>query len=228
MAIRVLFEKARSPRDHVWVIYSIYEATRDFRILEALANSVIEQSARGVYPMIGTLRAVVGSVREATVDRVMARIDGLRADAKSNVDRRALAFCEFFVRKRALELTHGVQEHERGVLAALESVRQDEFALGEAAAKAELYGSVGVLNSRAVLDEIDRATGGVSGLGQTQECVHAQICLVRAAVLWTNAESFDRTESHGRAIDLATLAVNELRRAHGDRLRHQWCRVWRP
>ena len=46
VALKALFAKANDPRDHVYHVRQFYEASRDFRLLAALADAVIGQSAQ--------------------------------------------------------------------------------------------------------------------------------------------------------------------------------------
>ena len=95
LAFRALFAKSGTPQSYVYQLREFYRATRDFRLLGVLADSVIGHTAGKVYPFLGQLKPVLDEIRdEATADTLVERIAQIRARAKTPVDRRALDLLE--------------------------------------------------------------------------------------------------------------------------------------
>jgi len=71
-----LFEKATQPQQHLWLVQQFYQASRDFRLLAGLADSVIGHTAGRAYPFIQNLQSAFAEIQdEATVDACRRVID---------------------------------------------------------------------------------------------------------------------------------------------------------
>lgn len=107
-----LFRKSPYPNNELWRLRRLYEATKDFRLLGCLAESVVGQSSQSIYPFLGDLERVTGMIHdEATVARLEQGIEEVRIRELTPVDQRALYLLEFLIARRALELDHGTEDH---------------------------------------------------------------------------------------------------------------------
>ncbi len=92
--LRFLLHKAESPSPYVEHVEDLYRPTKDFRVLECLADGVPGHSAEAVYAYLEASTAVVGAIHEeATCDALAARLATLLANpatATTATDRRAL------------------------------------------------------------------------------------------------------------------------------------------
>jgi predicted Zn-dependent protease len=149
----VLLRKAEHPENHVWTVRQLYETTRDFRLLEGLAEGVLGHSAQKIYRLLEGLRNVTGSLQEeATLDRLSAALTALhgRADA-TPVDRRALRLLELIVERQAADQTQGAGPHLERALTALREAwgaaesREGAWAPGEPVLYAQLLANQGVM-----------------------------------------------------------------------------------
>ncbi len=89
--LRFLLTKAEHPGNFVGNAVQLYRPTKDFRVLEALADGVVGHSPEAVYGFLSQVQSVVGEVHEeATCDALGARLAALLPGATRDVDRRGL------------------------------------------------------------------------------------------------------------------------------------------
>lgn len=149
----VLLRKAQAPAQHLWTVTRLYQTTRDFRLLEGLAEGVLGHSAQRVYPLLLALRQVTSSLQEeATLDRLRGALAALRArpDA-SPVDQRALHLLELLATHEAAAQRQGAGPHLDAATRALREAfalaeaREGAWAPGEPALYAMLLADLGAL-----------------------------------------------------------------------------------
>ena len=129
-----LFQKSGSPQNHTDQLRRFYQASRDFRLLESLADGVVGHTAGKVYPFLGSMRSVLGEVRdEATADSIVERLAVVRERAKTEVDRRALDLLEVMVERRSSEVMNQPGPHVELALAAHPAGIQRRVDLGRTA-----------------------------------------------------------------------------------------------
>ncbi len=153
LQVMALLRKAQSPEQHVWTVQQLYETTRDFRLLEGLAEGVLGQSAQRVYRLLEALRPLTDSLQEeATLDRLRAAIEGLRArDGTTAVDRRALWLLELLASKGAAAQGQGAEPHLEAATRALREAfalaaqRETTWAPGEPVLYSGLLADLGAL-----------------------------------------------------------------------------------
>ena len=80
LAFRQLLSKSANPQVYVgYPLQNLYGATRDFRLLLCLADSIPGHTAGQIYPYLQSVRTLIDDIREeATVDSVVERIVELR------------------------------------------------------------------------------------------------------------------------------------------------------
>ncbi len=203
LVLVVLMGKSSSPGDCVGRLQQFYRATRDFRLLAALADAVVGQTAEKVYPVLANLGGVLGEVHdEATVDSLVEHIGEVRQREKTPVDRRALDLLLVAVERRAAELENQAGPHAERALAALRQATRQEWSKGEPRLMADFLAGMGRIAQRDLADEQLRQLEvlRLQVAGGTVDRLH--IALRQAQTIW----SYDRRKE---ATDLLEAALNE-------------------
>jgi tetratricopeptide (TPR) repeat protein/DNA-binding transcriptional ArsR family regulator len=132
LALQALFEKSSDPGQHVYQVRSFYEKSRDFRLLGALADAVVGQSAGSIYRFLKECESTLDVIdREATADELLAHVAKVRERAKTPVDQRALDLLTMLVERRAAELKNQPGPHAKAAIATLQRATQPEWSPGE-------------------------------------------------------------------------------------------------
>ncbi|HAK94427.1 MAG TPA: hypothetical protein DCM87_05360 [Planctomycetes bacterium] len=206
-----LLRKTSQPGRHLGLLREYYEVTKDFKLLETLSEVVIGQTAVKVYDALGELdrlAALIGD--EATIDRFERHLRELRADAKTEVDRRALALIEFMIEFRAAAQSQGGEPHGARALAALREAFKEKWQEGEEPLMARFLASTGrlvePLRSEA-LGQLEALHAAAASGSQARFEIGAQ----RAASLWAN-------DAKEEAAGVLAAALDEYRAASEGRL----------
>jgi hypothetical protein len=137
--LRAVLRKTSYPGNVVGLVTQLYRPTKDFRVLEALADGVVGHSPEAVYGFLQSVGGVVGDVHEeATLDTLAARVGTLLAAATRDTDRRALRLLLAAVEHRAAQVKTVDPAHGRRALEALRAAGEGSFADGERVLYAEL------------------------------------------------------------------------------------------
>jgi hypothetical protein len=209
--LTALFAKAQSPQDHVSHVRELYEASRDFRLLAALAEAVVGQSAGRVYPFLVQLDRTLDVVdREATASELLAEIAQVRERAATPVDRRALDLLEMLVERRAAELLNQPGPHVERAAGALSRAMQHAWTSGEAREMAQMLADLGAI-TQPVLSE-RRAAALRELLASAKGDPQARLLIAHAL-----AESLRDDGQREPAILELEPALAEHREAHGGR-----------
>jgi len=130
--LRFLLAKAEHPGNYVGNAVQLYRPTKDFRVLEALADGVVGHSPEAVYGFLANVRSVVEDVHEeATCDALGARLTAALARAPRDVDRRALRLFRASVHARAAAVPKADPAQGRKALEALTAAFDGGFVAGE-------------------------------------------------------------------------------------------------
>ena len=141
---KALFRKSQQPRNYINRLREFYRYTRDFRLLECLAEGMLGHSAQQAYPFLAGLQALLDEVRdEASVDSIVRHLGKVRERAGTRVDRRALDFLELQAERRAAELLDQPGPHARNALAAMKRVFKGDWASGERRLMADALAGLG-------------------------------------------------------------------------------------
>ncbi len=214
MRFRAALRKTGRPRDHLRLLKEYYEATKDFRLLEAIPDAVIGQTAAKIYDFLGHLRAGLSLIGdEATINRMARCLAERRTAVKTDVDRRALNLLEYLIERRACDQTHGAGQHLTAAHAAIQKAFKGAWAPGEPVLMARfLEAAVTVvepLRSEQLRQLRLLHTGAEAG---SQECF--DIARARAATLW-------KSEAQEESLEVLGGALNVYRKAHDGRLPEQ-------
>ncbi|MBN1909361.1 MAG: hypothetical protein JW818_06460 [Pirellulales bacterium] len=208
MVFRIVFQKD-NPADHLGLLLDFYQATRDFRLLECLADSVVGQTAGKVYPCLRESGKLLNQIHdEATVDQLVARIETLRARAKTPVDRRALDLLESLVERRAAELPDQPGPHAQKALAEMRRAFAHKWTEGEPRPMAELLGSMGQISDPKLAEEQLRELRLLYDRAARGSLDRFHLAHQWASTLW----AYNR---HDQAIDVLSAALTERQQATG-------------
>ena len=207
-----LFIKSSSPETYLHQLQQAYGATRDFRLLNGLADAVMGQSAEKVYECLQNTGAVIAEVQEeATVDALTTHINEVRSRAVTHVDRRALDMLEVLIERRAAELQNQPGPHVARALEALQRAAKGEWSPGEPPQMAGLLASLGRIPDQTLADEQLRQLQTLQDVSAPGSDDRLKISVNLAAVYWGYQRSADAT-------DLLQAVINECQQTHGDSL----------
>ncbi|MBN1443669.1 MAG: hypothetical protein JXA90_13250, partial [Planctomycetes bacterium] len=208
LRVAAILRKATQPQSHIWLVRQLYETTKDFRLLEALPEAVIGQTAAKIYPYLQSLEEVIGQIGdEATADLLEKHLAGLRGKAGTDVDRRALFLLEFLVERRAADQANGAGPHVQAALGALEAAMKGAWTEGEPVLMARYLASVGGLVPP--LREVQlRQLRSLHDGAEPRSHARFEIGAARAQALWANG-------AREEAIQVLEASIGEWREASG-------------
>ncbi|MBL8842962.1 MAG: hypothetical protein JNL90_15695 [Planctomycetes bacterium] len=207
-----MLRKAEQPSQHLWVIRDLYGRTKEFRLLECLAEGVVGHTAQGIYAFLGDLAALEALIdEEATVDRIAQGIANARPRAKSAVDARALRYLEFLSRWRASAQVNGGAAHATAALAAMKAAFEPAMQPGEGVLLAAFLARLDRLHAPELVAEQLRQLAALLAA----EAVGSDARLAVAGALATAEWNANRHDASLRTLQGELLA---RRRANGDRL----------
>ncbi|MGE0141940.1 MAG: VIT domain-containing protein [Planctomycetota bacterium] len=173
-AARAIVRKGQNQRWATRAVQELWLATKDHRVLAAVAEGVLGQSDGGRYEILRGLRELLTQVHEeAALDALANELRSHRAVVDSEVDRRALHFALYLVAARATRLPIGSESARRQVeesLREMAKIIDGPFEDGEAVQLANLCAELDALpttNERAlrlriVRTLLDRSVAGSS------------------------------------------------------------------
>ena len=112
-AFSALMTKSSNPQQQIHRLKKYYKATRDFRLLKMLPEACIGRSAQSIYETLSSISSSVLSdiLKEATLDKIVDRIDELRAGELTKLDARALDLLETMIQRRAADVINEPGPH---------------------------------------------------------------------------------------------------------------------
>lgn len=201
-----LLRKARRFSEPLDVLRRYYEATKDFRLLEALPESVIGQTAVKIYDFLHHVHPVIELIDdEATVDRIQKYLAELQESGITDVDRRALWLLEFLVERQAAQQVHAAEPHVDAALSALKSAFKGEWKEGEPVLMAGFLASAGGLVEPLRSEQL-RQLRILHDNEKPRTQDRFEIARHRAKALWASEKGED-------AIQVARAVLNEYREA---------------
>ncbi len=132
-AYSMLLKKARNPNTYNWRLRSMYNSTKDFRVLACLADSLHGHSALNIYGILQTCNSIMERVNEeATCDRLVKRIDELLKSTEKEIDKRGLHYLLYLTETQASRQSQGGRDHMNRAIASLRLAIPDKLRRGEA------------------------------------------------------------------------------------------------
>ncbi len=155
LAARALFEKSGRPERYLSSLRNLFEACRDFRLLEVLPDAVLGRSPQQIYAYLQELESNVlhQLLNEATADSILARIGELRQAERTPTDLRALDLMEAMIERKSSEVLNQPGPHAEACLAALKRAFARDWSEGELPMMATLLRQLGHLKQPALIDE---------------------------------------------------------------------------
>jgi predicted Zn-dependent protease len=219
LAFVALLEKASQPQNYRYQLEQFYHATRDFRLLGALADGLIGHTPGQVYPLLQGMGSLLGEIRdEATSDTLVERLGEVRKRGHTAIDRRALDLLEMLVERRAAELQNQPGPHAQRALAAFQRAWKHEWSPGEPRLMADLLASLGAISQKdlaaaqvRLLESLDQEESVKSEKSVKSDIDRLHIRHALARTYW----AYDRRQ---QAIDRLAAALAEYQAAVGGRL----------
>ncbi|MBS0265396.1 MAG: hypothetical protein JSS02_25905 [Planctomycetes bacterium] len=147
LMFQALFEKASQPQNYLSQLQQFYQATRDFRLLAALADSLSGHTPGQVYAIVNGMQRVVSEIRdEAVADELVLKLTKVRDDSRSAVDRRACDLLLALVERRASEVRNQPGPHIAAAKGALQRAFEQEWTEGEERLMAEWLSNLGTIS----------------------------------------------------------------------------------
>jgi tetratricopeptide (TPR) repeat protein len=146
--------KSNQSQGELQNLWEFYKATRDFRLLAALAESVTGCTTEQVYTVLEATSEELSELNdEATVDALVRQIAKVRQRTANEVDRRALDLLETLVESRAAALKDQPRSHAGRAMAALRRAWKRRWAPGEPRLMAHLLESLGKVSQQGLAAE---------------------------------------------------------------------------
>ena len=144
--LTALLQKSQYPANYIWQVQSLFQQTREPRLLGVLAKGLLGHSPGRVYPVLENVRYILQEIQdEASVDAAVAAIEATRKAAKSAVDRRALDLLLVSAERRAAELLNQPGPHGKKALAALRRAGKGTWQDGERRLMAGFLAGLGAI-----------------------------------------------------------------------------------
>ncbi len=209
---RAIFEKSAAPQIALGSLQRFYGASRDFRLLAALADGIVGHSAGTIYAFLQSMGGLLSEIRdEATADELVQRIVAVRARSKTAVDLRALDLLELRVERRAAELQNQPGPHAERALTALVRAFKREWSDGERRLMAGYLRDLGNVASPALAQEQHRQLEVLHRDADRGTFDRLQIALLRALALSDSSKLQP-------ALDVLEAALREFEAAHAGKL----------
>ena len=212
-ALRALYEKSSAPGNYLWLSRDLYQASRDFRVLRMLPDSVVGRTPQQVYNFLQNMHYVREEIRkEATSDEIIERIGEIRDSDRelTVIDHRALDLLEALIERRASEVLNQPGPHVASALAALRSAFDREWADGERRQMAEFLAGMGRITQSELAEEQLRELGALADESDSATIDGLWITYRQCQALF---DSYDR---HDEAIALMTNAVRDFEQVQPD------------
>ncbi len=207
--IRVLLSKSTSPAGKLYRVRSLYEATKDFRVLASLADGVLGHTPQAVYPFLEASNAILQDVHEeATCDEIRLRLSERMSTTKTDTDRRGLALLMAQVERRAAEVLDQPGPHVELSLRHLKDARKGEWLPGEIRLMASYLASLGKIPHASLADEQLAQLQDLHERTERGSVERLRVAQHRYVTEWAYGHQ-------GVAIDGMSVALDEYRAASG-------------
>jgi Flp pilus assembly protein TadD len=207
IALIALFRKSTRPQNHIWTLRRLYEATRDFRLLECLPEAVIGQTSQKKYPFLGGLRNVINLLQEeASLDRLKKHIKTVESKNGTKTDERALCLLEFLVEYRGATQNNDSEPHTTAALEAMRKAFKGDWKDGEPELMAAFLANQGALKPEPLLKEQLKELSSLQQTTKVGTLSYLKISADYAKILWNN--------QNDKAIRILEGAIDAYRNAN--------------
>ncbi len=195
-ALRAYLSKTSTPQDAIRRAQSLYVRTKDFRVLESLADGILGHSPETAYAYLSDADSIVVEQihEEATCDALVARIEALLARPTNAVDGRALRLLLCAVESRAAAVPKADPKHGERAVAALEAALAGDVVAGERVLLAQAIEGLGAPQDAALAArEASAVEALVAGAGDDPR-ERLAIGTHLARLLWKQGRKDDATD----------------------------------
>lgn len=185
-AFQALFEKSSAPGNYVYTLRMFYTASRDFRLLKMVPDSVVGRTPQQVYTYVSQLhRQLLDEVRhEATADQMLKRLQEVRNDVSTTTDLRACDLLEAMIERRSSEVLNEPGPHVKAAVAALRRAFNREWASGEIVQMAAFLDQMGTVKQQELNDERLRQLRSLLAMTQAGTVENVEIAWSLAHALY--------------------------------------------
>lgn len=207
-ALRAYLSKTTERFNALDVVKDLYEPTKDFRVLEVVADGVLGRSPETLYAYLEQAAEVVGGIHEeAACDALAARIEALLAKAREPTDVRGLGLLLSAVEARAAAAPKADAKHGERAVAALTAALAGDALTGERAPLAAYLASLGAPAHATLSAEALR--GAEALLVGASADPFARLAVGRhvATMLWERGRKDDATDRLTALVAAVSAAV---------------------
>ncbi len=211
VALRTWVTELDDPTDAEWVVRSIYDSTKDYRVLAAFGYGVTGHAPEQVYRLLQRIENVLDHVHEeATLDALKNVLDQRAEDATTNTDHRALAIAELLVARRGMNVTHGADTYRPAAMHALDlveaSVREHGVVPGEVVPLADLLADLGSLPDAALHERRIAILTDLVDLAAKGSAVQLEVARARARAMWAQGDQANAIDALAEALRVRATA----------------------
>ena len=208
-AITSLMKRSDYPSNYSWIIRDLYRETKDFRILEGLAEGMIGGTPKSVFGHLQTWKDLTSEIREeATTDSILKRIDELKKQEQSPTNLRALDLLESIIARRASEVQNQPGPRIERAAQAMRRAFDRQWQQGERVMMASFLENLNSITQPALriaqleqLDDLLKAERDGDSSSKTEDAL--EIAHSRAKTMW------NYKDKKSAASDDLLMALNE-------------------
>jgi len=235
LMFEALFSKASSPESYLYHLRTVYQATRDFRVLRMVPDLVVGRTRETTYRILQNVDGqVLWDLKEAAADELLARVRELRAQTQKTLenlpadpkgdgaedriaarrarllDLRALDLLEAIVERRSSEVPNQGGVHAEAALAAFRRAFDGEWQPGERKMMATVLRNLGRIQHLPLIQEQLRE---LEELARQSEPLSSDALLITAdlahVLYWHYGTAPESIRGKERALALLSNAIRD-------------------
>jgi predicted Zn-dependent protease len=212
LIIPELLRKSASPSHYFSIIQTLYEATKDFRLLAGLADGTTGHTPGQVYEMLTQWYRFIHTLQEeATLDELSKRLLELRQAATVDSDRRAFDLLLAFLHRKASTQINQPGEHAKLAVECLQRAMTHTWQREEPAAMAALLTQLRTEDHAAWKEQL---TATFNKLMKLTPAGSPERCSV----------AYHYAQSHPQPFEFLQQQITEVQRAYPDGLLPEYSR----
>ncbi len=212
LRLEAIFSQATNPQQHVWALRQYYQATKDHRLLTAVARGVTGATPMSVYSFLDQFRQVLDLIHdEAVLDLLLDEVDALTVEATS-IDQRALQLLTIVTSWRGTQQASGTEEFAERLRQSMSTAMQASWEPSERVAMAQLLATLGTSTKHPELvDTILGHLGEIQSACEVGSTERVRVAVERARLGWS-------AERREEAVRVLSGAIDGYRALHERRL----------